>query len=122
LIFAIVGGINTGVDFSIFTLLYFFTALPMLLINVISYTVGVTSSFILNRNITFRDGLHPGLSREAVRFIGVNLVSLSTSTVTLYFLTLAGVHTLIAKVLVTALAGLINYFGFKVFVFRVKGH
>ena len=121
LTFAVVGGINSGVDAAVFALIYLTTALPIPVVQAISYVAGVISSFILNRNITFRDGAQSQLSREAVLFIAVNLVSWAASIIGIHFLTLAGLSTVIAKILITALAGLINYFGFKIFVFRVKG-
>ena len=121
LIFSTVGGINTGVDFAVFKAIYLATPLPAPFCQAISYTAGVICSFILNRHITFRDGERSKLTQEMGWFLAVNAVSLSTSVVGMYLLTeLADVSTLLSKVLVTILTGFMNYFGFKIFVFRVK--
>ncbi|MCL2562607.1 MAG: GtrA family protein [Oscillospiraceae bacterium] len=121
IIYAIVGGVNTGVDFGVFHLLYLFTPISAAFSQAVSYTAGVACSFVLNRNVTFRDGNHPGLAQEAGRFVVVNLISLGVSVLGIHLLVLAGLHTTVAKVLITVLTAGINYFGYKIFVFRVKG-
>jgi len=119
--FTTVGGINTGVDFAVFKVIYLFTPLPAPFCQAVSYTAGVICSFVLNRNITFRDGVRTNFSSEMGWFVAVNAFSLTTSVVGMYLMTeWADMSTLLAKVLVTALTGVINYFGFKMFVFRVK--
>lgn len=122
LTYGIVGGINTGVDFAVFMLLYAFTPLAAPIRQAIGYTVGILCSFILNRNVTFRDGIRLRLSHEVGRFVAVNLVSLATSMLVIYLLEdMLGVPATLAKAMVTVLTATINYFGYKVFVFRVKG-
>ena len=120
LLYILVGGINTGVDFSVFHLLYFFTPLLAPVCQAISYTAGISNSFILNRSLTFRDGIKIGLTREAGRFLLVNLISLLTGVVGIHLLLTIGLPTVLAKVLITVVTAVINYFGYKWFVFQVQ--
>ena len=121
LLFAIVGGINTGVDFAVFHLLYFFTPLGVVLCQAAGYTTGVICSFLLNRGLTFRDGVRTAIARQAWRFVLVNLVSLLVSMLGIHLLSLLGLPAPVAKVLITAVTMVMNYFGYKWFVFQVKG-
>jgi len=109
------------VDFGVFKLLYLLTPLTAPFCQAVSYTVGVICSFVLNRNVTFRDGNRPGLASEMGRFLVVNLISLGASVLGIHLLVSADMHTTLAKGLITVLTAVINYFGYKVFVFRVKG-
>ena len=120
LLYIIVGGINTGVDFAVFKLFYLFTPLAAPFCQAISYTAGVVSSFVLNRNLTFRDSARTGLTRQAGRFILVNLVSWLTGIVGIHLLLLAGLPTLLAKIAITFVTAVLNYLGYKWFVFPVK--
>ena len=120
LLYILVGGINTGVDFAVFTLLYTFTPLLGAFCQAVSYTAGIGSSFVLNRNFTFRDGVRSGIPKQAGRFILVNLASLLAGVLGIHLLILLGVPTLAAKVAITVVTAVINYFGYKLFVFQVK--
>lgn len=118
-IYAIVGGINTGVDFLVFQLLYLFTPLIAALCQAISYSAGVGCSFLLNRTITFRDGKHMKLSHQAGRFLLINGISLLVGMVGIELLLLTGMPTIVAKGVITVITAVVNYFGYKVFVFRI---
>jgi putative flippase GtrA len=53
-------------------------------------------------------------------FILVNLTTLGFSVICIGMLTGAGVNFYIAKVLITGLVMVCNYFGYKLLVFRVE--
>ena len=120
LIYIIVGGINTGVDFVAFQLFYFLTPLGATLSQGISYTLGVTCSFILNRKLTFRDHVKAAITRQAGKFLLVNLVSLFVSMLGIHLLTGAGLPAFFAKIAITGVTAIMNYFGYKWFVFGIK--
>jgi len=122
LLYAIVGGINTGVTIVIFNLLYHLTPLPWAVCNATGYVAGMVTSFVLNKNLAFRDGDASPLVGEMGRFVVVNLLSLGASTLAGSVLVLLGVHASAANLCATGIAAVINYFGYKVFVFRVKGN
>ena len=51
--FALVGVINASVDFVVFSLLYYFLGLPIIVANLISWLVAVTGSYVMNSMTTF---------------------------------------------------------------------
>ena len=51
--FALIGVVNVAVDFSVFSVAYFHLALPIIVANVISWSVAVTGSYVMNSLITF---------------------------------------------------------------------
>lgn len=119
--FNAVGLLNTLVDFAVFTLLH---SLGMLNTpaQVISYSAGTANSFIWNKKVTFRDrnrGDKEGFDRmQLVRFIVLNLVVLGISVLLIHLLTdRLGIHVLVAKVLVTFVTVIINFFGSRKWVF-----
>ena len=117
--YAVIGCINTLVDFCVFTLFSEVLHASAALSQAAGYLAGIVCSFLLNRNITFRDGSGSPLG-QAVRYAAVNLVSLGVSTWLISVLTGAGLNRYIAKILVTVLSTFINYFGYKLFVFHIR--
>jgi len=120
LLYVIVGGINTGVDFIAFQLLYFLTPLAGAVCQGISYTLGVICSFILNRKLTFRDHVQAAITRQAGKFLLVNLASLLVSVLGMHLLIQAGMSAPIGKIAITGVTAIMNYFGYKWFVFGIR--
>lgn len=114
--FALVGIVNTSIDFTVYVLLTWFNV-NYILAQCISYRAGVLNSYIMNRKWTFaQEG--KGSQREFFIFIGVNLFTLViTSLLLLLFYKWLGISLLISKLFVTAASVGINYFGTKQFVF-----
>ena len=69
--FAIVGAINTAVDFCLFMVLAAWAGLPVALSNTLSYSAGVACSFALNRTFTFGDR---SPARQALRQLALFVV------------------------------------------------
>jgi putative flippase GtrA len=89
---------------------------------IISYSAGTANSFFWNKKVTFRDrdrGNKEGFDRmQLVRFIVLNLVVLGISVLLIHILTDSlGIQVLIAKVLVTFVTVIINFFGSRKWVF-----
>lgn len=107
LTFAAIGVINTGVDFAALSALILLAAWPTAAANVASYCCGLTCSYYLNRNWTFRDRL-PRPRLGAAIFVGANLVGLVINTAVVALLApTAGV--LAAKVCATVATFATNY-------------
>jgi putative flippase GtrA len=51
--FGLVGLVNLSIDFALFSLGYFFFGLPIVVANVLAWTVAVTNSYVLNTLTTF---------------------------------------------------------------------
>ena len=116
--FAIVGVVNTLVDFVVFNLLAGMLGFTVLSASLIAYSCGIATSFVFNRNWTFADRLSDTGRALILRFIGTNLLGLSINTV---IVTLAvngltdltelsdGLVLALAKVLATTGTLVVNY-------------
>ncbi|CAH1214842.1 hypothetical protein PAECIP111892_04084 [Paenibacillus auburnensis] len=118
--FNAVGLLNTLIDFAVFTLLH-----SLGMINtpaqIISYSAGTANSFVWNKKVTFRDrnvGKNGSDRLQLVKFIVLNLVVLGISVLLMHLLTDSfGLQVLNAKVLVTFVTVIINFFGSRMWVF-----
>lgn len=135
--FAIVGVLNTLVDFAVFqtlnlTLGWVYAA------QVLGYTFGVINSYLWNSNWTFREQRTRSL-REIMLFLVVNFASLGVSLGMIWLCRevfgvtnewvagwmprfLAGFikGDTVSKLIATAVAIAVNYLGNRLFVFRNK--
>lgn len=118
--FAIVGFINTGVDFGFYFLLsrymiFFGTSLSIT--KGLSYSLGVVSSYLLNRQWTFKSTVSP--SHSFLPFVGINLSSilLNAALMTL-FLEVFGINELLALIIVTGVTFGWNFIAVKVLIFK----
>jgi putative flippase GtrA len=120
IIFAVIGGINTAVDFIVFTALSGLTPLKVEFCQAFGYTAGIVCSYILNQRITFKDAEKGNTLNKILRFIVVNAVSLAVGMYGIKLLVAMSMNRYIAKVIITLVTMAVNYVGYKLFVFRVK--
>lgn len=118
ILYALFGCLNTLIDFLVFTATNELLHFPAELCHVCGYLAGFISGFVFNRSITFKKRGAQGLFGQIVRFVIVNLASLGVSTLLIHVLKDAGLNEYIGKVLAEVLVILINFFGYKFFVFR----
>lgn len=123
--FNIVGLLNTAVDFLMFTL-FIWLGTYYLFAQVIAYSVGMVNSFMLNSRFTFGRGDRPVSKPQrlsmSVRFIAWNGILLGITLLLLAALTqLWGMNEFIAKLIVTAVTVLLNFYGSKKWVFEANG-
>ncbi len=113
--FATVGALTTAIDFAIFAALTKLLGAPPAGANLVSYSSGVATSFVLNRSWTFRSNGHAG--RQALQFVATNFVGLTLSTglVGLFALFLPD---LVAKTASVPIVFLWNYLSARLWVFR----
>jgi putative flippase GtrA len=111
-IFALVGCVNTSVDFAVFAILSELVGVPPLGANVASYLMGATNSFIMNGVFTFRGNNISLVSTQLfVRFALVTAACLGVSCLALV-LVLPFVPNLVAKavsIMVTFIFGFLMY-------------
>jgi putative flippase GtrA len=88
--FAVVGVLNSAIQYLVFLFLYSFIGTQYLLASIIGYVAGMTNSYILNRRWTFQSRNQKRLT-ELSRFVAVNLVSLGVNLGLLYLLVSTGV-------------------------------
>ena len=82
--FAVVGVVNTLIDYGVFALLAQVLFVNVYLAQVISYSCGILNSYIWNRSWTFRSE-NRFFGPTLVRFLALNLCMLGISTAVLAF-------------------------------------
>ena len=115
--YALVGVMNTGVDFAIFCALVYAAGLDSALSQTISYGTAIANSYVWNRVWTFqvKRRQHRG---AVMRFIIVNVLSFAAATAALLGLEQAGVEAAAAKACSVGISLVVNYAGYKLWVFR----
>ncbi|MBD7912158.1 MULTISPECIES: GtrA family protein [Clostridium] len=117
--FSLVGITNTLIDFLVFIVSNELLGVNYILSQVLGYSFGVINSFILNKKWTFDDQRSSKKTvHELVQFTVVNLVSLIITMVAMKLLvTNLNLNLYISKVLVTCIAQVTNFCGYKLWVF-----
>jgi putative flippase GtrA len=130
--FLCVGLINTGVDFGVLNLLMFLTGITVgvgySFFKAISFTVAVINSYFLNKRWTFRrEGKME--KKEFTKFLIISLIAfgINVSTASLLVNLIGPIGNIssylwanISALAATAFTTLINFFGYKYFVFKDK--
>lgn len=118
--FSVVGALNTLIDFIMFTVFNGLVGAGYTLSQVIGYSSGIINSFILNKKWTFGNKGNSGKTpKEFVKFIFVNLLSLTVTLVSMNLMVKdLGINVYVSKVIVTLIAQMINFIFYKVIVFN----
>jgi putative flippase GtrA len=120
--FAIIGVVNTLVDFGVFLFAITFVTSSLIAANVLSWTVAVTGSYVMNSLFTFAVESGRQLRfRAYAGFVGSGIAGLVANTATL----LLGAKVLflpvvLAKVLAIAVSFLVNFSLARFVVFRPR--
>jgi len=117
--FGIVGMLNTAVDFLVFTILNL-VGVNYGVAQVAGYSSGTLNSYVFNKFWTFKNiGNNKKTHQEVTQFIVVNLFSLALTEIGLMLLiNKANLNIYIAKIIVILLAQCVNYFSYKLWVFK----
>ena len=116
--YGFVGVINTAIDAGGFIALVAGLHVPVLPANVVSYSLGIVSSYVLNGRWTFRGASFHGLaSYRFIRFIVLNLLGLALSTL-LVFVFVQFIEEIAAKLLTVPIVFFYNYLTSRFLVFR----
>jgi putative flippase GtrA len=128
--FALVGLVNLAVDFSVFSIAYFYLGLSIITANVIAWSVAVTGSYVMNSLITFAEESGRQLRVKdyasfALSQIGGLVANTLTIFVASYFIAAllhaprdAAVPVLLAKVMAIGVGFLVNFSLSHFIVFR----
>ncbi|MBP3347833.1 MAG: GtrA family protein [Clostridia bacterium] len=115
--FALVGGMNTLIDWLVYFILTKFVAITPWIASTIAYCCGIASSYFGNKHFTFKAKNKTSVL-EVVKFLVVNALSLGASTGVVALCTEVFLwNPYVAKVLSTGISMLINYLGSRFFVF-----
>ncbi|MCW5687835.1 MAG: GtrA family protein [Pseudolabrys sp.] len=69
--FALIGVVNSAIDFAVFSFAYYYLALPILVSNSMAWVVAVSGSYVMNSTITF--ATESGRKLAFDRYIGFAL-------------------------------------------------
>lgn len=117
--FAIVGVVNTLLNFVIFAILSF-SGVHYIIANVIAYTVATANSYFWNSRWVFN---HSGgfKSKASMKFFMLNLVGLILNTSIMFVLVeVFDVMEILALVFATGIVMIFNYIFNKIWVFKNK--
>ncbi len=115
--FSLVGVLNT-VIFYAFYYLFSIIGLTYLASYCISYCFGVINSYLLNNFWVFSDNQKSHIQKFMV-FITITLAVLLFSEIVLYlFVDLIGINKYISGLLIIPVTLILNYLGYKLFVFK----
>ena len=115
--FAVVGVVNTLIDYGVFALLAQVLFVNVYLAQVISYSCGILNSYIWNRSWTFRSE-NRFFGPTLVLFLALNLCMLGISTAVLAFFLKIGFSKLIAKGCTVAVTMVISFVVNRLWVFK----
>jgi len=120
--FACVGAVNTLVDFGVFSLAYLYIGLPIVVANILSWSVAVSGSYVMNSLITFAVESQRKLQMGAyLGFIGSQLGGLVANTATVVAASYV-VPVLVAKALAIGVSFLVNFSLAHFVLFRGRSH
>lgn len=119
ILYAIIGGSCSLLDFVIYSVLCYYNALPYLWANVISTHCGIFCSFFLNRGVNFR--VKDKTVRRFIVFYLVGLVGLGISELMLYLMVdLAQWNEIVCKPISIIVVALVQYFLNRYITFESK--
>ena len=116
--FGSVGIVNSLIDYVIFIVLTTIGISP-LIANVISFSCGATNSYLINRSVTFRVSANHSLP-TIIRFMGVTMIGLAISQLTLWAGIKADLNAAQSKVISIVATFLISFTLTKLFVFEER--
>lgn len=129
--FALIGFLNTGIDFAVLNLLMWSFAIYsgswLAFFNVVSFSIAVTNSYFWNKYWVFRAGGTENKTTEFTKFLIVSIIGIFINTFIVYgFATflppILGISPAlwvnIGKALASGVSLLWNFAGYKLFVFR----
>ena len=117
--FGVVGIINTLITIGFYTL-FVYLGMNYIIANILSYFIGMLNSFIWNKKWVFQ--VQSGNISTFVKFVIVNLVTLSFNTLCLFILVnQLHLHTSVAQILSTGAGLVINFVLNKKWTFDEKG-
>jgi putative flippase GtrA len=116
--FAAVGVVNSAIDFGVFSFAYYYLVLPIVLANLLSWSVAVSASYVMNTLTTFARESNRELRVKAyVSFVLSQAAGLVANTTTVlvvsYFMPV-----LIGKLLAIGASFLVNFSLSHFLVFR----
>ena len=119
--FCVTGGLNTVVDFLVYSLVAGVLLQNVYLAQTAGYLACVANSYIINRSWTFKKEKAGFFSSQLVKFLIVNAITYGISLAAMHLLVeVWAVHWLLAKVFVTPATILVNFLLSNLWAFKKK--
>lgn len=121
--YIIFGVLTTAVNYVAYYLLYRFTNLDPIIYNTIAWVISVIFAFFTNKLFVFESKSFKPLVliREFLPFVGARILSLLLEEAFLALtVKVMNMHELVAKIIISVIVVLVNYFASKFFIFRNK--
>jgi putative flippase GtrA len=118
--FALVGVINSAVDFSVFALAFSYFDLPIVLANVLSWCVAVSGSYVMNSLTTFAHESGRELRAKAYFSFALSQVAGLVANTTTVVIASYFMPVLVGKVLAIGVSFLVNFTLSHFIVFRKR--
>ncbi|MDP4144456.1 MAG: GtrA family protein [Bacillota bacterium] len=117
--FSVTGVLNTLIDFAVFTIAHSLLGIGYTVSQVAGYSFGVINSFVFNKKWTFQNqNADKIVIRELIQFIIINLISLTITILCMKLLVNnLGLNVYVSKIIVTLVAQVTNFIGYKLWVF-----
>jgi putative flippase GtrA len=120
--FAMVGVVNTAIDFSVFWTTVHFLGWPLVPANVLAWLVAVSFSYVMNSFITFGPESGRVLRwRDYATFLASGVAGMVASTATLFALSYV-LPVLAAKLISIAISFVVNFSLSHFVVFKARKH
>ena len=120
--FGLVGLVNSAIDFAVFSIAYYYFALPIIVANSLAWIVAVTGSYVMNSTITFAAQLGRQLAlKHYFAFALSQVAGFLANTATVWCLVeLLHVPAWAAKVAAIGVSFVVNFSLSHFLVFRVR--
>ena len=120
--FAVVGVVNSVIDFGVFSFCYYYLGLPIVVANTIAWVVAVSGSYVMNSTITFAAESGRRLHVKGYASFALSQVmGFFGNTLTVWCLVeLAGVPAWAAKVAAIFVSFVVNFSLSHFLVFRAR--
>jgi putative flippase GtrA len=118
--FAVVGLVNSVVDFGVFSFAYYYLALPIITANVMSWIVAVSGSYVMNSLTTFARESGRELSFKAYAGFAVSQVAGLVANTATVFIASYFVPVWIGKLFAIGASFLVNFSLSHFVVFRKR--
>ena len=120
--FAVVGVVNSAVDFGVFSFAYYYLGLPIVAANSLAWLVAVTGSYVMNSTITFAAESGRKLDlRRYLAFAASQLAGFVANTATVWCLVeLAHIPAWAAKLAAIVVSFAVNFSLSHFVVFRAR--
>jgi putative flippase GtrA len=118
--FLLSGGTAALVDYSTFLCMFYIFSAAVVVANIISFSAGLVTSFLLNKKLVFKGNHEKGTHVQIAIYISLALLNLIISSAAIDYLHSMGVAAAVAKFILIGVVAIWNYFIFRKLIFNIS--